>query len=129
MGVWVELFIFTSAFGFEIAGVFTVCTESETSGCAEIMTPLSKTVFSTNEKAPTEERGVGLYAVLQERNRRIESVPIENGGMRDDKNKFRHITDKNIHNKINKRADFKFMVITEVFFKKINSFLSIYIDF
>lgn len=42
---------------------------------------------------------------------------------------LRHITNKNVQNKMNSRADFKFIVITEVFFKKINSFLLIYIDF
>ena len=85
--------------------------------------------FSTNAKAPTDESGVLLYAKLEERRSLTESSVNENGGKWEDSDTLRHITDKNEHNKINNLADFKFMVMTEVFFKKINSFLLIYIDF
>ena len=122
----VELFILTSALGFETAGILIICAVVifSSTGAFSLSAP-----FSTNAKAPTDESGVLLYAKLEERRSLTESSVNESGGRWDDRDTLRHITDKNEHNKINNLADFKFMVITEVFFKKINSFLLIYIDF
>ena len=121
-----ELFILTSASGFETAGVLMICAVVMLFSADAFF--LSD-AFSTNEKAPTDARGVLLYAKLEERRSLTESSVNESGGRCDDRDTLRHITDKNEHNKINNLADLKFMVITEVFFKKINSFLLIYIDF
>ena len=122
----VELFIVTCASGFTTAGVFTVSAELGAFVCANM--PSAASFFSTNEKAPTDESGAALYDGLQESINRIKSSSRDMVGRCVDKNALMYITDKNAHNKINNRADFKFIVITEVFFKKINSFHLIYID-
>ena len=127
MLVSVELFIFTSALKCVFSGVLIFCTEEIFSAFVASLSN-GGGLFSAKAKAPTEERGILLYAVLEDRIIRVKSSLREIAGRCEDKKTLRNITDKNADNNIKSRAGFKFMAITEVFFKKINSFHLIYID-
>ena len=82
----------------------------------------------SNEKTPVGGDDSPLRALPQEIRECTMSVLNSSGGEAFDRNELVNAESTNNDMMIGIRADFRLMAITDVFFKKITSFHSIYID-